>query len=90
MSYIGFENKYICDFCGRGITQTSPYGAFGIEKDGWEVKFTSETYTIPKKKFKGWFTYSERLETKTGIELKCDICIRKEKINKIKNAIHTR
>lgn len=83
MSYISSENKYVCDFCGREHTTTSCYGAFSMKDEGWIVRFTSETYTVKKKVMKNWFTYSETRETKTGIELKCDICIRKDKINKI-------
>jgi hypothetical protein len=90
MAYIGEENKYICDFCGRQHIMTSCYGSFGMKEFGWGVKFTSKTYIVKESVFKNWFTYSERLETKVGIELKCDVCIRKEKINRIKDAIHTR
>lgn len=90
MPYISSENKCICDFCGRSLVKEIWSGPWAVKNEGWDLKFTSITYPVEKKVFKNWFSYAETTETKTGIELKCDVCIRKEKINKICSKLETR
>ena len=89
MPYIRSENKCVCDFCGRGLVKITWSGPRAVRNEGWDLKLISKTYPVKKKSLKNWFSYSETTETKTVTELKCDVCIRKEKIKKIQDAIYT-
>ena len=87
MGYIG--GKCVCDFCGKKfrdiILSSLPFQE--MKKDGWKYRITERLVPVEKKIIHHRFIIKEsddEFKIEHQLEIKCDICQRMEKINKIK------
>ena len=74
------DDYFICDYCGSrlDVNKYSSGGLFDMVAHGWKYYIINEqsNYKFLKNSFKN-------PNPKSKVILKCDLCIRKEKINKI-------
>lgn len=84
MSYIPGDYKLICDKCGMILDIESHllYPLNLLKENGWEYEIS-----IPECYYKHEKPMYKQIES--TITLKCNLCIRKQKINKVRDRTNT-